>query len=63
MAFYFWGTMREEHESVGDLTFHLDDQVQTGQALLDAQSTEMRYTRGLWKTPGPPLTDLRTYTV
>jgi len=31
MAFYFWGTMREEHESVGDLTFHLDDHAQTGQ--------------------------------
>ncbi|MFZ1020328.1 MAG: hypothetical protein WAN56_00745 [Halobacteriota archaeon] len=31
MPVYFWGTMREEHESVGDLTFHLDDQVQTGQ--------------------------------
>jgi hypothetical protein len=30
MAFYFLDTMREEYESVGDLTFYLDDQVQTG---------------------------------
>jgi hypothetical protein len=31
MAFYFLDRMREEYESVGDLTFYLDDQVQTGQ--------------------------------
>lgn len=31
MPLYLWDTMREEHESVGDLTFYLDDQVQTGQ--------------------------------
>jgi hypothetical protein len=31
-VFYCLDTMREEYESVGDLTFFLDDQVQTGGA-------------------------------
>jgi hypothetical protein len=31
VVYYFWDTMREEYESIGDLTFYLDDQVQTGQ--------------------------------
>ncbi|MGZ4892992.1 MAG: hypothetical protein ACXV5N_05180 [Halobacteriota archaeon] len=31
---YIWDSMREEYESVGDLSFYLDDQVQTGQGFV-----------------------------
>jgi hypothetical protein len=51
MSLYFWNTMREEYESVGDLTFYLDDQVQTGQGFARCSIKQDEIHAGTFENP------------
>ena len=43
--------MREEYESVGDLTFYLDDQVQTGQGFVRCSIKQDEIRAGTFENP------------
>jgi hypothetical protein len=51
MFFYLQDTMREEYESVGDLTFYLDDQEQTGKGFARCSITQDEIHAGTFENP------------
>jgi hypothetical protein len=51
MVSYFWDTMREEYESIGDLTFYLDDQVQIGKGFVRCSIKQDEVHAGTFENP------------